>query len=135
MVRVCVCVCVLCVCVCVCSVIDLLEALNVTRGGVRGVSKVKGPEAGLVAWRFRSRTPHLMLPREHALYLLSSAHGSLGLHLIGQQARQTTATLLSLMSHGQTLLRLVSCTRSNTLRLEYPLQTQYTQSHTQPHYY
>ncbi|XP_031418057.1 kielin/chordin-like protein [Clupea harengus] len=116
------------------NVIDLLEALNVTRGGVRGVSKVKGPEAGLVAWRFRSRTPHLMLPREHALYLLSSAHGSLGLHLIGQQARQTTATLLSLMSHGQTLLRLVSCTRSNTLRLEYPTHTHtHSDTHTHTH--
>ncbi|XP_062403986.1 kielin/chordin-like protein [Sardina pilchardus] len=112
------------------NVIDLLEALNVTRGGVRGVTKVKGQEAGLVAWRFRSRTPHLMLPREHTLYLLTSAHGSLGLHLIGQQARQSTATLLSLMSRGQMLLRLVSCTRSNTLRLEYP---PHTRSHSDSH--
>ncbi|XP_072551912.1 kielin/chordin-like protein [Salminus brasiliensis] len=109
------------------NVIDLLEALNVPRS-VRGVTKVKGREPGVQAWRLRSRTPHLTLPREFSLYLLSSSRGSLGLHLVGQQARNSEATLISLISEaawqldGRPLLSLSSSTRDNWLRLEYRSQ-------------
>uniref|UniRef100_A0A8B9HBU1 Si:dkey-266m15.6 n=1 Tax=Astyanax mexicanus TaxID=7994 RepID=A0A8B9HBU1_ASTMX len=108
-------------------VIDLLEALSVPRS-VRGVTKAKGREPEAQAWRFRSRTTHLTLPRDFSVYLLSSSQGSLGLHLVGQQTKNSEATLISLSSEaalqldGLPLLRLSSSTRDNWLRLEYRSQ-------------
>ncbi|XP_030646302.1 LOW QUALITY PROTEIN: kielin/chordin-like protein [Chanos chanos] len=96
------------------DVINLLEALNVTHS-VRGVTKVKGRDPGMWAWRFRSRTPHLTLPPEHWTHPLDR---TLSFHLIGQQSPGSEATLLSLTNHGRVLLRLISNTRSNWLRLE-----------------
>ncbi|XP_017571659.1 kielin/chordin-like protein [Pygocentrus nattereri] len=109
------------------NVIDLLEALNITRF-VRGITKTKGREPGALAWRFRSRAPHLTLPQDFSRYLLSSSRGSLGLHLVGQQARDSEATLISLSSRAALqldsppLLRLSSSTRDDWLRLEFQSQ-------------
>ncbi|KAL6478835.1 hypothetical protein MHYP_G00122680 [Metynnis hypsauchen] len=109
------------------NVIDLLEALNITRF-VRGITKTKGRDPGALAWRFRSRTPHLTLPQDFSRYLLSSSRGSLGLHLVGLQARDSEATLISLSSRAALqldsppLLRLSSSTRDDWLRLEFQSQ-------------
>ncbi|XP_066541573.1 kielin/chordin-like protein [Hoplias malabaricus] len=109
------------------NVIDLLEASNITRS-VRGVTKAKGRDPGTWAWRLRSRSPHLTLPQDFSRYLLSSSQGSLGLHLVGQQVRNSEATIISLTSEAALqlgagpLLRLNSSTRDNWLRLEYHSQ-------------
>ncbi|XP_075440277.1 kielin/chordin-like protein [Ascaphus truei] len=106
------------------NVIDLLEALNVTRS-IKGVTKSKGREPGSPAWKFRQRVPHLTLPWDYSVYLLSSTQGSLGLHLVAKQAKNNQGTLLTFLSpaamkrDGRPLLRLTSDTRSDQLRLEY----------------
>lgn len=106
------------------SVINLLEALNVTRSR-RGVSKAKGRDPETPAWRFRSSTPHLTLPRDLAKYLRSTSRGVLGLHLVGRQKKHSEATLISFTSpvhleqDGRPLLELVSDTRADRLQLEF----------------
>ncbi|XP_029472184.1 kielin/chordin-like protein [Rhinatrema bivittatum] len=106
------------------NVIDLLEALNVTRS-VRGVSKAEGLESGVPAWKFRHRVPHLTLPWDYSVYLLSTLQTSVGFHFVAKQARNNEGTVLSFISPaamrkgGRPLLRLVSSTRSDQLRLEY----------------
>ncbi|XP_069085493.1 kielin/chordin-like protein [Pleurodeles waltl] len=106
------------------NVIDLLEALNVTRS-VKGVSKVEGPEPGVPAWKFRQRVPHLTLPWDYSVYLLSAMQGALGFHFVAKQARGTESALISFLSpaalqrDGHPLIQLFSSTRTNQLRLEY----------------
>ncbi|XP_041113770.1 kielin/chordin-like protein isoform X2 [Polyodon spathula] len=106
------------------NVIDLLEALNITRS-IKGVSKAKGLESGIPAWKFRQRVPHLTLPRDYSIYFLSTMQGSIGFHFVAQQAKNSDSTLISFISptamkkDGHPLLQLVSSTRSNQLRLEY----------------
>ncbi|KAK6488158.1 kielin/chordin-like protein isoform X1 [Huso huso] len=106
------------------NVIDLLEALNITRS-IKGVSKAKGLEPGIPAWKFRQRVPHLTLPRDYSIYFLSTMQGSIGFHFVAQQAKNSDSTLISFISptamkkDGHPLLQLVSSTRSNQLRLEY----------------
>ncbi|KPP79602.1 hypothetical protein Z043_100811 [Scleropages formosus] len=105
-------------------VIDLLEALNITRS-IKGVTKAKGLEPGAPAWKFRHRAPHFTLPHDFSIYFLSTMQGSIGLHFVAQQAKNSDGTLISLVSpaamkeDGRPLLRLVSSTRSNQLRLDY----------------
>ncbi|RXM30472.1 Kielin/chordin-like protein [Acipenser ruthenus] len=105
-------------------VIDLLEALNITRS-IKGVSKAKGLEPGIPAWKFRQRVPHLTLPRDYSIYFLSTMQGSIGFHFMAQQAKNLDSTLISFISptamkkDGHPLLQLISSTRSNQLRLEY----------------
>ncbi|KAH1187441.1 hypothetical protein KIL84_020190 [Mauremys mutica] len=105
-------------------VIDLLEALNVTRS-VRGVSRAAGPEPGVPAWKFRQRVPHLTLPWDYAVYLLASSQGALGFHFVARQSRGSAGTLISLVSpaaaarDGRPLLQLASSARANQLRLDY----------------
>ncbi|MBN3274905.1 KCP protein, partial [Polyodon spathula] len=104
--------------------IDLLKALNITRS-IKGVSKAKGLESGIPAWKFRQRVPHLTLPRDYSIYFLSTMQGSIGFHFVAQQAKNSDSTLISFISptamkkDGHPLLQLVSSTRSNQLRLEY----------------
>ncbi|XP_034619558.1 kielin/chordin-like protein isoform X1 [Trachemys scripta elegans] len=106
------------------NVIDLLEALNVTRS-VRGVSRAAGPEPGVPAWKFRQRVPHLTLPWDYAVYLLASTQGALGFHFVARQSRGSAGTLISLVSpaaaarDGRPLLQLASSARANQLRLDY----------------
>ncbi|KAI4897940.1 hypothetical protein NFI96_019845 [Prochilodus magdalenae] len=108
------------------NVIDLLEAVKVTH--IRGITKTKGRDPGALAWRFRSRLPHLTLPQDFSRYLISSSQGSLGLHLVGQQIRNSEATLISLNSEavlqldGKPLLCLRSSTENNRLWLEFRSQ-------------
>ncbi|KAL4659485.1 kielin/chordin-like protein [Arapaima gigas] len=106
------------------NAIDLLEALNITRS-IKGVTKAKGLEPGVPAWKFRQRAPHLSLPRDFSIYFLSTMQSSIGFHFVAQQAKNSDGTLISLVSpaalkeDGRPLLRLVSSTRSNQLRLDY----------------
>eukprot|EP00061_Rhincodon_typus_P018394 g47551.t1 len=106
------------------SMIDLLEALNITRS-IKGVSRSKGLEPGFPAWKFRNRVPHLTLPRDYAIYFLTSMQGSIGFHFVAKQSRNSEGTVISFTSptitkkDGQPLLQLVSSTRSNQLRLDY----------------
>ncbi|KAJ8261952.1 hypothetical protein GJAV_G00160380, partial [Gymnothorax javanicus] len=106
------------------NVIDLLEALNITRS-IKGVTKTKGLEPGIPAWKFRQRVPHLTLPRDFSIYFLSTMQGSIGFHFVAQQAKNSDGTLISFISpaalkkDGRPLLQLVSSTRSNQLRLDY----------------
>ncbi|XP_065407987.1 kielin/chordin-like protein isoform X2 [Chrysemys picta bellii] len=106
------------------NVIDLLEALNVTRS-VRGVSRAAGPKPGVPAWKFRQRVPHLTLPWDYAVYLLASSQGALGFHFVARQSRGSAGTLISLVSpaaaarDGRPLLQLASSARANQLRLDY----------------
>nr|XP_032658077.1 kielin/chordin-like protein [Chelonoidis abingdonii] len=106
------------------NVIDLLEALNVTRS-VRGVSRAAGPEPGTPAWKFRQQVPHLTLPWDYAIYLLASSQGTLGFHFVARQSRGSVGTLISLVSpaaaarDGRPLLQLVSSARANQLHLDY----------------
>ncbi|CAM4483039.1 unnamed protein product [Lepidochelys olivacea] len=106
------------------NVIDLLEALNVTRS-VQGVSRAPGPEPGAPAWKFRQRVPHLTLPWDYAVYLLASSQGALGFHFVARQSQGSAGTLISLVSpaaaarDGRPLLQLASSTRANQLRLDY----------------
>ncbi|XP_048465930.1 kielin/chordin-like protein [Rhincodon typus] len=106
------------------NVIDLLEALNITRS-IKGVSRSKGLEPGFPAWKFRNRVPHLTLPRDYAIYFLTSMQGSIGFHFVAKQSRNSEGTVISFTSptitkkDGQPLLQLVSSTRSNQLRLDY----------------
>eukprot|EP00062_Callorhinchus_milii_P024160 gi/632983773/ref/XP_007908814.1/ PREDICTED: kielin/chordin-like protein [Callorhinchus milii] len=82
-------------------------------------------EPGIPAWKFRSRVPHLTLPRDYAIYFLSSMNGMMGLHLVARQSRGSDATVISFTApsvgraDGQPLLRLLSSTNTNQLRLEY----------------
>lgn len=105
-------------------VIDLLEALNVTRS-IKGVTKSKGLDPGSPAWKFRPRVPHLTLPWDYSVYLLSSTQGSVGLHFVAKQAKNNQGTLLAFLSpaamkkDGHPLLHLVSDTQEDQLRLEY----------------
>ncbi|XP_067915424.1 kielin/chordin-like protein isoform X4 [Heterodontus francisci] len=106
------------------NVIDLLEALNITRS-IKGVSRSKGLEPGLPAWKFRNRVPHLTLPRDYAIYFLTSMQGSIGFHFVAKQSRNSEGTVISFTSptttkkDGRPLLQLVSSTRSNQLWLDY----------------
>lgn len=106
------------------AVIDLLEALNVTRS-VDGVTKAKGPDRGVPAWKFRQRVPHLTLPWDYSVYLLSTVQVALGFHFVARQSRGSEGTLISLVSpaatkrDGRPLLQLVSSTRADQLRLDY----------------
>ncbi|XP_042323727.1 kielin/chordin-like protein [Sceloporus undulatus] len=106
------------------NVIDLLEALNITRS-VLGVTKAKGPDPGVPAWKFRQRVPHLTLPWDYSVYLLSTVQGALGFHFVARQSRGSEGTLISLVSpaalkrDGRPLLQLVSNTQADELRLEY----------------
>ncbi|KAF7253749.1 Kielin/chordin-like protein [Varanus komodoensis] len=106
------------------GVIDLLEALNVTRS-VTGVTRAKGPDPGVPAWKFRQRVPHLTLPWDYSVYLLSTVQGALGFHFVARQSRGSEGTLVSLVSpaasqrDGRPLLRLVSSVRAGRLWLEY----------------
>lgn len=106
------------------NVIDLLEALNVTRS-IKGVTKSKGLDPGSPAWKFRPRVPHLTLPWDYSVYLLSSTQGSVGLHFVAKQAKNNQGTLLAFLSpaamkkDGHPLLHLVSDTQEDQLRLEY----------------
>lgn len=100
------------------SVIDILETLSVTHS-TRGITKVKGHDAGTAAWRFRCRTPHLTLPADVYRRLVRAWRGSLGVYLVGQQAGASAATLLSLSAPGDApLLRLVSDTQDDFLQLD-----------------
>lgn len=106
------------------TVINLLEALNVTRSP-RGVSKVKGRDPKTPAWRFRSNSPHLKLPQTFLDYLFNTSQGVLGLHLVGRQSRGSEATLISftsstfLQNDERPLLELVSNTKADWLQLEF----------------
>ncbi|KAI7802308.1 kielin/chordin-like protein isoform X1 [Triplophysa rosa] len=106
------------------NVINLLEALNVTRSR-RGVSKAKGHDPEMPAWRFRSSTPHLTLQQDVAKYLRGTSRGVLGLQLVGRQKKNSKATLISFTSpdhlkqDGRPLLELVSNTRADRLQLEF----------------
>eukprot|EP00079_Xenopus_tropicalis_P008629 XP_002931908.2 PREDICTED: kielin/chordin-like protein isoform X1 [Xenopus tropicalis] len=106
------------------NVIDLLEALNVTRS-VKGVTKAKGRDPASPAWKFRQRVPHLTLPRDYSVYLLSTTQESLGLHFVAKQAKNNQGTLVAFLSpaatksDGRPLLRLISDTRTDQLLLEY----------------
>nr|XP_033814726.1 kielin/chordin-like protein isoform X1 [Geotrypetes seraphini] len=106
------------------NVIDLLEALNVTRS-IRGVSKARGLEPEVPAWKFRPRVPHLILPWDYSVYLLSTMQSSIGFHFVAKQAKNNEGTIISFVSpgamkrDGRPLLQLISSTRSNQLRLEY----------------
>lgn len=102
----------------------MLEALNITRS-VGGISKAKGPDPGVPAWKFRQRVPHLTLPWDYSIYLLSTVQSALGFHFVARQSRGSEGTLISLVSpaatkrDGRPLLQLVSSTQANQLRLEY----------------
>uniref|UniRef100_A0ABM5GLJ4 Kielin/chordin-like protein isoform X1 n=1 Tax=Pogona vitticeps TaxID=103695 RepID=A0ABM5GLJ4_9SAUR len=106
------------------NVLDLLEALNITRS-VLGITKAKGPDPGVPAWKFRQRVPHLTLPWDYSVYLLSTLQGALGFHFVARQSRASEGTLISLASpaatqrDGRPLLQLVSSTRADQLRLDY----------------
>uniref|UniRef100_W5NEV9 Kielin cysteine rich BMP regulator n=1 Tax=Lepisosteus oculatus TaxID=7918 RepID=W5NEV9_LEPOC len=106
------------------NVIDLLEALNITRS-IKGVTKAKGLDPSIPAWKFRQRVPHLTLPRDFSFYFLSTMQGSIGFHFVAQQTKNSDGTLISFVSptamkkDGHPLLQLVSSTRSNQLRLDY----------------
>ncbi|XP_060100461.1 kielin/chordin-like protein [Heteronotia binoei] len=106
------------------NVIDLLEALNITRS-VEGVTKAKGPDRGVPAWKFRQRVPHLTLPWDYSVYLLSTVQTALGFHFVARQSRGSEGTLISLVSpaatkrDGHPLLQLVSSSRADQLRLDY----------------
>ncbi|XP_062990566.1 kielin/chordin-like protein [Elgaria multicarinata webbii] len=106
------------------DVIDLLEALNITRSIV-GVTKAKGPDPGVPAWKFRQRVPHLTLPWDYSVYLLSTVQAALGFHFVARQSRGSEGTLISLVSpaatkrDGRPLLQLVSSSQADQLRLEY----------------
>uniref|UniRef100_A0A8C4SMX2 Kielin cysteine rich BMP regulator n=1 Tax=Erpetoichthys calabaricus TaxID=27687 RepID=A0A8C4SMX2_ERPCA len=106
------------------TVIDLLEALNITRS-IKGVSKTKGLDPGIPAWKFRQRVPHLTLPRDYSIYFLTTMQDSIGIHFVAQQAKNSDGTLISFFSpaalkkDGHPLFQLVSSTRSNQLHLEY----------------
>ncbi|XP_067245483.1 kielin/chordin-like protein [Chanodichthys erythropterus] len=106
------------------TVINLLKAQNVTHSQ-RLVSKAKGRDPEMPAWRFRSRMPHLTLPQDLSDYLFSTSQGVLGLHLVGRQTKGSEATLISFISpahlqhDGRPLLELVSNTKENWLQLEF----------------
>ncbi|KAI2653376.1 Kielin/chordin-like protein [Labeo rohita] len=101
------------------TVINLLEALNVTRSP-HGVRKVKGRDPETPAWRFRSKTPHLKLPQKVLDYLFNTSQGILGLHLVGLQNKGSEATLISFTSSAEgPLLELVSNTKADWLQLEF----------------
>lgn len=101
-----------------------MKAQNVTHSQ-RLVSKAKGRDPEMPAWRFRSRTPHLTLPQDLSDYLFSTSQGALGLHLVGRQTKGSEATLISFISpahlqhDGRPLLELVSNPQENWLQLEF----------------
>ncbi|KAM6437201.1 kielin/chordin-like protein [Liasis olivaceus] len=106
------------------DVLDLLEALNISRS-MPGVTKAKGPDPGIPAWKFRRRVPLLALPWDYSVYLLSTVQAALGFHFVARQSPGSQGTLISLASpaaskrDGRPLLQLVSSTREDQLRLEY----------------
>ncbi|XP_078275752.1 kielin/chordin-like protein isoform X1 [Rhinoraja longicauda] len=106
------------------NVVDLLEALNITRF-IKGVSRSKGVEPGVLAWKFRKRVPNLILPRDYAIYFLTSMQGSIGFHFVAKQSKNSEGSVISFTSptttkkDGHPLLQLTSSTRSNELRLDY----------------
>ncbi|KAF4091893.1 hypothetical protein AMELA_G00042140 [Ameiurus melas] len=100
------------------NVIDILEMLSITQSS-QGIAKVKGHAPGTTAWRFHFHTPHLTFPLDVYQRFVRAWHGSLSLHLAGQQARGSVATLLSLSAPGNTpLLRIISNMREDFLQLE-----------------
>ncbi|XP_048865507.1 kielin/chordin-like protein isoform X2 [Brienomyrus brachyistius] len=106
------------------NVIDLLEALNMTRS-IRGVTRAKALDLGVLAWKLHQRAPPLTLPQDFSRYFLSSVKGAIGFHFIAQQAKSSDGTLISLVSpaavkqDGHPLIRLLSSTRTNQLQLDY----------------
>ncbi|XP_034032503.1 kielin/chordin-like protein isoform X2 [Thalassophryne amazonica] len=103
------------------NVIDLLAALNMSH--IKGVSRLQGNRPPSLAYRLRSKTPHLILPPEYSLSLHSTLQSSMGVHLFGLQALNSTATLLSLSSSSATILQIISSTYNNTLRVDYQAVT------------
>ncbi|XP_053533767.1 kielin/chordin-like protein isoform X1 [Ictalurus punctatus] len=100
------------------NVIDILEMLSTTQSS-RGIAKVKGPAPGTAALRFHFHTPHLTFPLDVYQRFRRAWHGSLSLHLAGQQAGGAVATLLSLSAPGNTpLLRVISSMQEDFLQLE-----------------
>ncbi|MCJ8733662.1 hypothetical protein PDJAM_G00226190 [Pangasius djambal] len=100
------------------DVIDILEILSITNSP-RGITKVKGHDPGMAAWRFRCRTPHLTLPLDVYRRFVRAWRGSLSLYLVGQQFGGSAVTLLSLSAPGNTpLLRIISNTQEDFLQLE-----------------
>ncbi|XP_056138469.1 kielin/chordin-like protein [Lampris incognitus] len=100
------------------NVIDLLAALNMSHP-IKGVSRLQGETSGTSVYKLRSKAPHLTLPREYSHFLFSTLQGSMGVHLVGRQAPDSRATLLSLSSKSSTIFQIFSSTVSNTLRLDY----------------
>ncbi|KAH0617225.1 hypothetical protein JD844_029085 [Phrynosoma platyrhinos] len=89
------------------------------------ITLAKGPDPGVPTWKFRQRVPHLTLPWDYSVYLLSTVQGALGFHFVARQSRGSEGTLISLVSpaalkrDGRPLLQLVSNTQADELRLEY----------------
>ncbi|XP_071783371.2 kielin/chordin-like protein [Centroberyx gerrardi] len=104
------------------NVIDLLAALNMSHP-IKGVSRVQGESPGTLVYKLRPRAPFLTLPREYSHYLFSTLQGSMGLHLVGRQTSDSSATLLSLSSASSLILQIFSSTHNNTLRLDYQVGT------------
>ncbi|XP_053741751.1 kielin/chordin-like protein [Synchiropus splendidus] len=96
--------------------IDLLKALNMSRQ-ISGVSRLHSP--GSVMYKIRSRAPHLTLPPDYSRFLYSNQKGSLGVHLVALQAKDSEATLLSLSASSSPILQIFSSTRNNSLHIEY----------------
>ncbi|KAM3870584.1 LOW QUALITY PROTEIN: kielin/chordin-like protein [Diretmus argenteus] len=104
------------------NVIDLLAALNMSHP-IKGVSRLQGESPGTLVYKLRPRAPYLILPREYSHFLFSTLQGSMGVHLVGRQALDSSATLLSLSSASSPILQIFSSTHNNTLRLDYQAVT------------
>ncbi|TRY57862.1 hypothetical protein DNTS_017658 [Danionella cerebrum] len=103
------------------AVIDLLKALNITHL-THGIYKAKGRDPETPAWRFRSSTPHLILPYDVSKQFFTTSQGVLGLYLEGLQKRRSVATLVSFIYPGQDerpLLELISDTKGDQLKMEF----------------
>lgn len=98
------------------SVVDLLAALNMSRH-MNGVSRLQSHSS--TTYRIRPRAPYLTLPREYSHFLHSKLHAGMGVHLVGQQASGSSATLFSLSSASSPILQIISSTLNNTLHVDY----------------
>ncbi|CAK6951146.1 kielin/chordin-like protein [Scomber scombrus] len=98
------------------NVIDLLAALNMSNQ-MSGVARLQSH--GSMMYRIRPRAPYLTLPREYSHFLYSNLKGSMGVHLVGQQAVGYSATLFSLSSPSSPILQMISSTVNDTLHLDY----------------
>ncbi|CAL8263592.1 unnamed protein product [Merluccius merluccius] len=101
-------------------VVDLLASLNMSQP-IKGISKIHSddPAGTTTAYKLRPKAPHLTLPPEYAHLLVLTGRGSVGVHLVGRQAPDSSATLLSFSSQSSPFLQVVSSTRNNSLRLDY----------------